>query len=206
MKIALIGASGTIGRAVAHELSQRHEIITVGKTQGQYQVDITRSDSIRGLFERIGKVDAIVSTASTLHFGPLAEMTAEQFKIGLHDKLLGQVDLALIGQHYLNPVSYTHLDVYKRQRSCAPPLAAQRSQHLVVVLAQRRRRAPQRGGLAVEAHRQAEGARGHAVRQFQRLHPAHVLDLRIRQHFGIGVDGRARHAGRAEPRLSLIHI
>ena len=29
-------------------------------------------------------------------------MTAEQFKIGLHDKLLGQVDLALIGQHYLN--------------------------------------------------------------------------------------------------------
>ena len=102
MKIALIGASGTIGRAVAHELSQRHEIITVGKTQGQYQVDITRSDSIRGLFERIGKVDAIVSTAGTLHFGPLAEMTAEQFKIGLHDKLLGQVDLALIGQHYLN--------------------------------------------------------------------------------------------------------
>ena len=102
MKIALIGASGTIGRAVAHELSQRHEIITVGKTQGQYQVDITRSDSIRGLFERIGKVDAIVSTAGTLHFGPLAEMTAEQFKIGRHDKLLGQIDLALIGQHYLN--------------------------------------------------------------------------------------------------------
>lgn len=102
MKIALIGASGTIGRAVAHELGQRHEIIAVGKTQGQYQVDITRSDSIRGLFERIGKVDAIVSTAGTLHFGPLAEMSAEQFKIGLHDKLLGQVDLALIGQHYLN--------------------------------------------------------------------------------------------------------
>ena len=102
MKIALIGASDTIGRAVAHELGQRHEVIAIGKTQGQYQVDITRSDSIRGLFDRIGKVDAIVSTAGALHFGPLAEMTAEQFKIGLHDKLLGQVDLALIGQHYLN--------------------------------------------------------------------------------------------------------
>lgn len=102
MKIALIGASGTIGRAVAQELGQRHEIIAVGKTQGRYQVDITRSDSIRELFERVGKVDAIVSTAGTLHFGPLAEMTADQFRIGLHDKLLGQVDLALIGQHYLN--------------------------------------------------------------------------------------------------------
>lgn len=102
MKILLIGASGTIGRAVAHELGQRHDIIAVGKTQGQYQVDITRSDSIRALFERVGKVDAIVSTAGGLHFGPLAEMSADQFRIGLQDKLLGQVDLALVGQHYLN--------------------------------------------------------------------------------------------------------
>ena len=29
-------------------------------------------------------------------------MTAEQFSIGLNDKLLGQVNLALIGQHHLN--------------------------------------------------------------------------------------------------------
>lgn len=102
MKIILIGATGTIGRAVAEELGQRHDIITVGKTNGQHQVDVTRSDSIRALFERVGKVDAIVSTTGALHFGPLAEMNAEQFKIGLHNKLLGQVDLALIGQHYLN--------------------------------------------------------------------------------------------------------
>ncbi len=102
MKIILIGATGTIGRAVAQELGQRHDIIAVGKTRGEHQVDVTRSDSIRALVERVGKVDAIVSTTGSLHFGPLAEMTAEQFKIGLHDKLLGQVDLALIGQHYVN--------------------------------------------------------------------------------------------------------
>ena len=102
MKIILIGANGTLGSAVARELGQRHDIIAVGKRRGQYQVDMTRSDSIRDLFERVGKVDAIVSAAGSLHFGPLADMTAEQFKIGLHDKLLGQVDLALIGQHYVN--------------------------------------------------------------------------------------------------------
>ncbi len=102
MKIILIGATGTIGRAVAQELGQRHDIIAVGKSRGDLQVDVTRSDSIRTLFERVGKVDAIVSTTGSLHFGPLAEMTAEQFKIGLHDKLLGQVDLALIGQHHVN--------------------------------------------------------------------------------------------------------
>ncbi|MEN4920858.1 short chain dehydrogenase [Achromobacter spanius] len=102
MKIILIGASGTVGSAVAQALGQRHDIIAVGKTRGQYQVDITRSDSIRALFERVGKVDAVVSTTGSLHFGPLNEMTADQFRIGLQDKLLGQVDLALIGQHYLN--------------------------------------------------------------------------------------------------------
>ncbi len=102
MKIILIGATGTIGRAVAQELGQRHDIIAVGKSRGDLQVDVTRSDSVRALFERVGKVDAIVSTTGSLHFGPLAEMTAEQFKIGLHDKLLGQVDLALIGQHHVN--------------------------------------------------------------------------------------------------------
>lgn len=102
MKIAIIGATGTIGKAVVKELGARHDPIQIAKTHGQYQVDITNSASIRALFAQLGKVDAIISTTGSLHFGPLAEMTAEQFKIGLNDKLLGQVELALIGQHHLN--------------------------------------------------------------------------------------------------------
>ncbi|STR64628.1 short chain dehydrogenase [Klebsiella michiganensis] len=35
MKIIIIGASGTVGRAVAQELNQRHEVIRVGRTQGR---------------------------------------------------------------------------------------------------------------------------------------------------------------------------
>ena len=101
MKIVIIGATGTVGTAVVKQLAERHEVIQVGKTRGQYQADITDADSVRALFARIVKVDAIVSTAGNLHFGPLTEMTAEQFKIGLHDKLLGQIELALIGQHHL---------------------------------------------------------------------------------------------------------
>lgn len=102
MKIILIGATGTVGQAVARELGQRHDVIAVGHRGGQHQVDITSSESIRQLFETVGKVDAIVSTTGQVHFGPLSEMNAEQFKVGLRSKLLGQVDVALIGQHYLN--------------------------------------------------------------------------------------------------------
>ncbi len=88
MKIIVIGASGTIGRAVSEELSQRHEVIRVGRTRGDYQVDITSQESVEALFAQTGEVDAIVSTTGNLHFGPLSTMTDSQFNLGLQDKLL----------------------------------------------------------------------------------------------------------------------
>ncbi len=102
MKIIVIGASGTIGRAVVEELGARHDIIEVGRTNGRHQVDITNIASVRSLFERVGKADAVVVAAGNLHFGPLSDMTPAQFGIGLQDKLMGQVNVALAAQHYLN--------------------------------------------------------------------------------------------------------
>ncbi|HBR1385997.1 TPA: short chain dehydrogenase [Klebsiella quasipneumoniae subsp. similipneumoniae] len=101
MKIIVVGASGTIGRAVSEELSQRHDVIRVGRTRGDYQVDITSQESVEALFAQTGEVDAIVSTTGNLHFGPLSTMTDSQFNLGLQDKLLGQIRLALVGQHFL---------------------------------------------------------------------------------------------------------
>ena len=102
MKIVIIGASGTVGQAVTDALSRRHEVIRVGRTRGDFQVDITSQESVQALFERIGPVDAIVSASGGLHFGPLATMTDRDFNSGLQNKLLGQVRLALTGQHYLS--------------------------------------------------------------------------------------------------------
>jgi len=102
MKIIVIGATGTVGKAVVTQLAQRHEIITVGGTGGQYQVKIEDPASVRALFEKTGKVDAVVVTAGSLHFGPLGEMTPEQFRIGVNSKLMGQVNVALIAQEFLN--------------------------------------------------------------------------------------------------------
>ncbi|MVT03144.1 short chain dehydrogenase [Enterobacter sp. 10-1] len=102
MKIVVIGASGTVGRAVTAELSRQHEVIRVGRTQGDHQVDITSQHSVHALFEKTGQVDAIVSASGNLFFGPLATMTDEDFNQGLQDKLLGQIRLALTGQRYLN--------------------------------------------------------------------------------------------------------
>src|SRR5258708_6435784 len=58
--------------------------------------------SLKSIFEKIGKVDAIVCTAGSVHFGPWVEMTPEKFDIGLRDKLMGQVNAVLVGQEFLN--------------------------------------------------------------------------------------------------------
>lgn len=102
MKVVIVGANGTIGKAVTAQLAVRHEIIKVGRQSGDEHVDMTDLQNVQAFFKRIGKVDAIVSTAGSVHFGPLAEMTPEQFGVGLKDKLMGQVNLVLAGQHVLN--------------------------------------------------------------------------------------------------------
>lgn len=102
MKILLVGASGTLGQAVARHLGQQHEILAAGRRSGSLRVDLTDDASVRELFAQTGPVDAVISTTGKLHFGPLQQMTPEQFDIGLQDKLLGQVRLALAAQHHLN--------------------------------------------------------------------------------------------------------
>ena len=102
MKILLIGAGGTIGSAVDKELSQRHEIVRIGRKSGDFQVDISDSASIRKLFEQTGKFDALICAAGNVTLAPLADMTEESFALGLKDKLMGQVNLRLIGREYAN--------------------------------------------------------------------------------------------------------
>ena len=102
MKILLIGASGTVGSAIDKELSSRHEIIRIGRTGADEHVDISDSDSIRKLFERTGPFDALICAAGNVTFAPLGEMTAEAFDLGLRDKLMGQVNLLLIGREFAN--------------------------------------------------------------------------------------------------------
>jgi len=103
MKILVVGANGTIGKAVVEELKTRHEIVSAGRTSGDQRIDIGDLASIRALFVKVGQVDAVVSAAGDVHFGPLLEMTPEQLQIGLSHKLMGQVHLALEAAKHLNP-------------------------------------------------------------------------------------------------------
>ncbi len=96
MRILLIGATGTIGEAVAAELAG-HEVIRAGRTSGDEQVDLGEPASIRALFERVGRVDAVVSAAGLAAFEPLAELSDDDFALSLGNKLMGQVNVVRYG-------------------------------------------------------------------------------------------------------------
>ena len=102
MKIILIGASGTLGQAIDEQLSARHQIVRAGRGGADVQVDITDLASVQRMYRQVGAFDAVVCAAGNVHFGPLGETTPEQFGIGLKDKLMGQVNLVIAGQHQIS--------------------------------------------------------------------------------------------------------
>ncbi|MBI4347138.1 MAG: short chain dehydrogenase [Elusimicrobia bacterium] len=98
MKILLVGASGTIGKAVGQELGRRHDLILAGRSSGDVRVDMTEPASVRELFKKVGAVDAVVSAAGGVRFAPFDRLDAEAYQYGLRDKLMGQVNLVLGGR------------------------------------------------------------------------------------------------------------
>ena len=102
MRILVVGGSGTVGQAAIKALSARHEIVTAGRSAGDVRVDLMDEASVRAMFEKLGRLDAVVSAAGHVHFGPVATMTPEQFRKGLNDKLMGQVNLVLLGMDNVN--------------------------------------------------------------------------------------------------------
>jgi NAD(P)-dependent dehydrogenase (short-subunit alcohol dehydrogenase family) len=97
MRILLVGASGTIGSAIAAALGGRHDLILASAQKSPEQVDLADPASIRALFARVGRVDAVVSAAGRAAFKPLTDLEDADFELSLSNKLMGQVNLVRLG-------------------------------------------------------------------------------------------------------------
>jgi NAD(P)-dependent dehydrogenase (short-subunit alcohol dehydrogenase family) len=101
MKILLIGSGGTIGKAITALLSPTHLIIGVNHRTGDPRVDIADKASIEALFNHVGVVDAVICAAGAARFRPFAELTDDDYEFGLHNKLMGQVNVTRAAQGWL---------------------------------------------------------------------------------------------------------
>ena len=102
MKVIVIGATGTIGRAIVQTIGTRHEVVPVSFSKSAIKVDIADRTSLIRMFEVIGRVDAVISAAGLAKFGPMASLTDADFALGLGNKLMGQVNLVRLGTEHIN--------------------------------------------------------------------------------------------------------
>ncbi|MDZ7691125.1 MAG: short chain dehydrogenase [Balneolaceae bacterium] len=101
MKIAVIGATGTIGKAVSSLLEEEgHEVIKASR-KSELSVNIDKPESIDQFYETIGSIDAVICAAGNASFGPLQQMTDKKFNISIQSKLMGQVNLVRKGLEHL---------------------------------------------------------------------------------------------------------
>ncbi len=92
MKVIVVGATGTIGKAVAEALAPRHDVVRVSRN-APVKADIEDAASLARLFDEVKGVDAVVCCAGSAAFRPLAQLTDADFQLGLRSKLMGQVHL-----------------------------------------------------------------------------------------------------------------
>jgi NAD(P)-dependent dehydrogenase (short-subunit alcohol dehydrogenase family) len=94
MKIILLGASGIIGREIDLVLSPNHEIVRAGRN-GDVKVDYTNADSVKAMFEKVGKFDALITAVGRdSTFKSYEVLSDEDFDYGFQRKFMAQINPA----------------------------------------------------------------------------------------------------------------
>jgi len=108
MRILVIGATGTIGRAVVAALSAGNEIISASHRNAAVKFDMADPASIRQMYRSLGKLDAVVCAAGQAKFAPLDHLSDADFGFSVDNKLMGQVNVVRFGfEHVTDGGSFT---------------------------------------------------------------------------------------------------
>ncbi|KPI23263.1 hypothetical protein OV320_0778 [Actinobacteria bacterium OV320] len=104
MKILLVGATGRLGTALHATLTKRgHEVVGASRSHTEHPVDLTDPETVRGLYERTGRLDAVACAAGSTPYKPLGELTRDDYLSGFLNKALGQIELVRLGLPVIAP-------------------------------------------------------------------------------------------------------
>jgi NADP-dependent 3-hydroxy acid dehydrogenase YdfG len=101
-KLVLVGSTGVIGKKVKETFETEYDIVTVNRTSGDYQLDMADAEAVENIFKEIGGFDALIATSGYGKWGSIDEHSIQDFHDGLNSKLMGQVNLVMLGRKYAN--------------------------------------------------------------------------------------------------------
>ncbi len=102
-KVVVIGATGTIGKAVCQELKKgKYDVIATSR-KSTPSIDIENKESIDIFFADKNDLDAVICVAGDASFGAFTSLTDKQINIGLKSKLMGQVNICRKAMDSLSP-------------------------------------------------------------------------------------------------------
>ena len=87
-----------LGTAVHQELvARKHDVVTVARTGGDLQYDVTDPAQVADLYQTVGQVDAVASAAGSVPWKPIAELTVQDYQAAVTGKVLSQIALVREG-------------------------------------------------------------------------------------------------------------
>lgn len=88
MRVLIIGGTGTISSKAAAAFEELgDEVITVGRST-EVSVDLEDPASITEMFNKVGRVNAVVTTMGSAPFVSIEDATADDFQAGIRARCL----------------------------------------------------------------------------------------------------------------------
>ncbi|BBU27273.1 short chain dehydrogenase [Burkholderia sp. THE68] len=102
MRVLLIGATGMLGTEIKRILDPEHDVITASRKGSDIAVDLSDKASIVAMYDKVGKVGAVVSVGGAAKFAPLDSLGDDDYAFSITNKLMGQVNLVRCAIGHVN--------------------------------------------------------------------------------------------------------
>ncbi|SAK67143.1 Short-chain dehydrogenase/reductase SDR [Caballeronia pedi] len=102
MRVLLIGATGMLGTEIKRILDPEHDVITASRKGSDVAVDLSDKASIVAMYDKVGKVGAVVSVGGAAKFAPLDALGDDDYAFSITNKLMGQVNLVRCAIGHVN--------------------------------------------------------------------------------------------------------
>ncbi|WP_375749099.1 short chain dehydrogenase [Vibrio sp. HN007] len=101
-KVLILGSTGLIGNALTELLEGKAEVIGSSLNHPENPVDLSDPESLKALFAKVGKVDAILCTAGVARIVNWHEAPDSEWEFGIKNKMMGQINTIRFGEQYVN--------------------------------------------------------------------------------------------------------